>query len=164
MDMMTGLAQSAAEALPLPSHDDIYYHHQRMHLLDETDEEMERQRQQQRLQQQQQQQASTRLARSTSRGRGDRAVVSSTTSKMDRTRSLSQTVSQLSIQEEETVQTEKKLGRVLDEEEEEEGEWEIEDKDLLKDLEAEVRRGDGEKEVEEVKKRDGFGVGCSSVS
>ncbi|KAG0255723.1 hypothetical protein BGZ95_005697 [Linnemannia exigua] len=39
MDMMSGLAQTAADALPLPSHDDIYYHHQRLRLLDEEDEE-----------------------------------------------------------------------------------------------------------------------------
>ncbi|KAF9404407.1 hypothetical protein BGZ94_004198 [Podila epigama] len=39
MDMVTGLAQTAADALPLPSHDDIYYHHQRLNLLDEEDEE-----------------------------------------------------------------------------------------------------------------------------
>ncbi|KAG0331499.1 hypothetical protein BG000_010839 [Podila horticola] len=39
MDMVSGLAQTAADALPLPSHDDIYYHHQRLNLLDEEDEE-----------------------------------------------------------------------------------------------------------------------------
>ncbi|KAF9102783.1 hypothetical protein BGX29_004180 [Mortierella sp. GBA35] len=39
MDMMSGLAQTAADVLPLPSHDDIYYHHQRLRLLDEEDEE-----------------------------------------------------------------------------------------------------------------------------
>ncbi|KAG0349508.1 hypothetical protein BG004_005170 [Podila humilis] len=39
MDMVSGLAQTAADALPLPSHDDIYYHHQRLNLLDEDDEE-----------------------------------------------------------------------------------------------------------------------------
>ncbi|KAI8596855.1 hypothetical protein EDD21DRAFT_387026 [Dissophora ornata] len=39
LDMMSGLAQSAADALPLPSHDDIYYHHQRLRLLDEEEEE-----------------------------------------------------------------------------------------------------------------------------
>ncbi|KAI8345804.1 hypothetical protein B0O80DRAFT_503983 [Mortierella sp. GBAus27b] len=39
MDMVSGLAQSAADALPLPSHDDIYYHHQRLNLLDENENE-----------------------------------------------------------------------------------------------------------------------------
>ncbi|KAF9201188.1 hypothetical protein BGZ49_008577 [Haplosporangium sp. Z 27] len=54
IDMMSGLAQTAADALPLPSHDDIYYHHQRLRLLDEEEENdslTEEQRQQ--LQQQQ---------------------------------------------------------------------------------------------------------------
>ncbi|KAF9974385.1 hypothetical protein BGZ73_002210 [Actinomortierella ambigua] len=39
MDMVNGLAQTAADVLPLPSQDEIYYHHQRLQLLDEEDEQ-----------------------------------------------------------------------------------------------------------------------------
>ncbi|KAG0254960.1 hypothetical protein DFQ27_006526 [Actinomortierella ambigua] len=38
MDMVNGLAQTAADVLPLPSQDEIYYHHQRLQLLDEEEE------------------------------------------------------------------------------------------------------------------------------
>ncbi|KAI8345852.1 hypothetical protein B0O80DRAFT_504029 [Mortierella sp. GBAus27b] len=41
MDMVSGLAQSSADALPLPIHDDIYYHHQRLSLLDENESSQE---------------------------------------------------------------------------------------------------------------------------
>ena len=170
--MVSGLAQTAADALPLPSHDDIYYHHQRLRLLDEEEEQAlsveERQQHQLQLQLQQQQQQAVKEQRK----RRERPKLSSSLSSSSLSSSptlvrrksqaknkgtpktgvdaisndddeedelegsvgLSKQVSQLSIRE---GYTSARQGNG-DEEEEEGLGWDLEDKELLESLEAEV--------------------------
>jgi len=177
MDMMSGLAQSAADALPLPSHDDIYYHHQRLRLLDEEEEHQQPTEQQ--IQQQQQAKEHRRrerlrekerlrqlekgsdglvegggssprsggVARSPSlvRRTSRQKSLKGTSSKGDQehsssTSSLSKTVSLLDIEDEnQESNTASKVG-MRTSTEGAGGDWELEDKEILESLEADVRR------------------------
>lgn len=180
MDMMSGLAQSAADALPLPSHDDIYYHHQRLRLLDE--EEGQQPLTEQQIQQQQQAKEQRRrerlrekerlrqlekgsdgsveggsspksggvgrspsLVRRTSRqkslkGTSSKGSQDNSSSNL-LSSSLSKTVSLLDIEDErsESNMASSKVG-MRTSTEGAGGDWEMEDKDILESLEADVRR------------------------
>lgn len=169
MDMMSGLAQTAADALPLPSHDDIYYHHQRLRLLDEEDEEplMEEQQQQlSQLQQAKEQRRKERLRlkqekerRLLEKGQSGAALATSGSGSgseggMNRSGSLVRRSSSRKVtkgvekittdenqQVDEDVSSSSKTIQQLsirDEEEEGQG-WDMEDKDLMASLEADVR-------------------------
>ncbi|KAF9106523.1 hypothetical protein BGX27_009121 [Mortierella sp. AM989] len=158
IDMVSGLAQTAADALPLPSHDDIYYHHQRLRLLDEEEEEgsasaeLRQQRQQNKEQRRRERQKekerrfagnengessselsgvtrSPSLVRRTSRKAGaSQEKAGKLESEESESVSHSRSVSQLLIRKESNPVAE-----------EEALEWGIEDKELLESLEADVR-------------------------
>jgi len=142
---VSGLAQTAADALPLPSHDDIYYHHQRLHLLDEDDASAaaERARQQQakeqRLRDIKSEQENGRNGSSTASGKGRSRSLARRTSRQKvagkEDRSLSKTVSQLSIRGEEKVNG----GSRPDHDEEEASEWNMDDRELLESLALDAR-------------------------
>ncbi|KAG0252066.1 hypothetical protein BG011_007217 [Mortierella polycephala] len=151
IDMVSGLAQTAADALPLPSHDDIYYHHQRLRLLEDGGEEGL-------LLGLEQQQANEQQRQDRIKGKGDQVLErgqrldsskGQAKNSMDGLQeagrgSLSRTISQLSIREEtESSITVSSLSAAQDQEEEEEveegEEWNIEDKELLESLEADVQ-------------------------
>ena len=157
--MVSGLAQTAADALPLPSHDDIYYHHQRLRLLDEEEEQALsiEERQQHQQQQQQLQQAikeqrkrrerpklsssslsSPNLVRRKSQAKNkekSQAVVDEISQDDDIEDSVSKQVSQLSVREGYASVHAAEEG---DGDDEEGLGWDIEDKELLESLEAEV--------------------------
>ncbi|KAG0368154.1 hypothetical protein BGZ54_002549 [Gamsiella multidivaricata] len=183
IDMVSGLAQTAADALPLPSHDDIYYHHQRLRLLDEEEEEALSVEEQQQRHQQQQQQAKERRRRERQKERekekerrlqegeqggssSDPAGVARSPSLKRRTSrktdlemnsnqnkadnltteqqetekdSLSRSISQSSIQEGPKSKLGSTIAAGLAQDEEEALEWDIEDRELLESLEADVR-------------------------
>ncbi|KAG0205764.1 hypothetical protein BGX28_002687 [Mortierella sp. GBA30] len=168
MDMVSGLAQTAADALPLPSHDDIYYHHQRLRLLDEDEEQnpsaeqLQQAKEQRRKERQKEkgrrllekesigsieQSASvsraSSLVRRISRAKKDQSKTMATDGSLSDSQtiavgSISGQVSQLSIRDEfadNNKGTDRSDG--VTDEDEEVG-WDIEDKELLESLEAEV--------------------------
>ncbi|KAF9927994.1 hypothetical protein BGZ65_006493 [Modicella reniformis] len=161
LDMMSGLAQSAADALPLPSHGDIYYHHQRLRLLgEEEDESLAAGRAQQQEQHQQQAKELQRQGRQKEKkekkenGLSELAGVGrsrslvrlasrpkfakdSTQGTDDNDRSLSNIVGQFSVKEEPKKGHGQRSGQ--DQDEEEASEWNIEDKELLESLELDTR-------------------------
>ncbi|KAG0300921.1 hypothetical protein BGZ98_008771 [Dissophora globulifera] len=166
IDMMSGLAQTAADALPLPSHDDIYYHHQRLRLLDEEEEQNLSAEQLQQRQQQQQAREQRRRERQREKERklqekaqsgssSELSGVNRSPSLVRRTsrpsaakkgaalagtegESLSRSASQLSLQDKpKPAQGSSASG--LGQDEEEAVEWNIEDRELLESLEADVR-------------------------
>lgn len=157
--MMSGLAQTAADVLPLPSHDDIYYHHQRLRLLDEEDEEPLTAEQQQQLVQLQQAKEQRRKERLRLKQEKERRLLEKGQSEsgseggLNRSGSLVRRSSSRKVakgvekittekqQADEDVSSSSKTIQQLsirDEEEEGQG-WDMEDKDLMASLEADVR-------------------------
>ncbi|KAI8352190.1 hypothetical protein B0O80DRAFT_530150 [Mortierella sp. GBAus27b] len=143
MDMVSGLAQSAADALPLPSHDDIYYHHQRMNLLDEneSDSVAERARRPEAKEQQKEALSGRDDVEKKSEGSStERAAASYSRSVVRRSSRKSfindspstDVVSQLSVQE-------VSRSSHTNDDEEEAPEWNIEDKELLESLGVDTR-------------------------
>lgn len=139
IDVVSGLAQTAADALPLPSHDDIYYHHQRLHLLDDDEDAsaasaaQKAQQQQQRsrdMKSEQENGSSSDLA-GTGRSRSLARRTSRQKVQAKEDRSLSKRVSQLSIRGEEAGLN---GGSRADHDEEEASEWNMDDKELLESL------------------------------
>ncbi|KAF9548820.1 hypothetical protein EC957_005493 [Mortierella hygrophila] len=159
MDMMSGLAQTAADVLPLPSHDDIYYHHQRLRLLDEEDEEPLTAEQQQQLIQLQQakeqrrkerlrlkQEKERRLLEKGQSGSGSESGLNRSGSLVRRSssRKVAKGVEKITTEkqqaDEDVSSSSKTIQQLSIRDEEEEGQgWDMEDKDLMASLEADVR-------------------------
>jgi hypothetical protein len=167
MDMMTGLAQTAADVLPLPSHDDIYYHHQRLRLLDEEDEgplTVEQQQQQILLIQAKEQRRKERLRLKQEKERrlleksGDASSAGSSEGGLNRSGSLvrrsssrktAKAVEKITeISQEKQVEEDiSKTIQQLSIQDDEEGQgWDMDDKELMANLEADVRGGPADHE------------------
>ncbi|KAF8930779.1 hypothetical protein BGZ47_000391 [Haplosporangium gracile] len=180
MDMVSGLAQTAADVLPLPSHDDIYYHHQRLRLLDEEDEEpltAEQQQHQIQLQHAKEQRRKERLRlkqekerrllekgqsgaslATASSGSGGEGGLNRSGSLVRRSssRKVGKSIEKLTTEAGQEKQVEgddvsiKTIQQLSIRDEDEEGQgWNMEDKDLMASLEADVR---GQADQEDMKK------------
>ncbi|KAG0006025.1 hypothetical protein BGZ79_010012 [Entomortierella chlamydospora] len=151
IDMMSGLAQTAADALPLPSQDDIYYHHQRLRLLDEEegDPASAEQRQQHHQQQDKEQRRKERQREKERRlAVNESSESSSELSGVARSPSLVRRTSRkTAASQEKKLESDRKepldiqntKASNFTQEDEEALEWGIEDKELLASLEADVR-------------------------